>query len=118
MADRKFAINTEPHKALIGNDTLWFQPEVVGAAFAQAYSGLKSAQKRVSAAGEDVGAEELIVVNDAMREFLSGLMLPESAQLFETMELPDRILVELLQWTAELYGGGPGNGRGGPSSTS
>lgn len=118
MASRNFALNTEPHEAVIGSETLLFQPEVIGAEFAQAYAGLKEAQKRMSAAGEEAGADDLLSVNEAMRGFLARLMLPESVKVFDGMQLPDRVLVQLLEWVAELYGGGSGNDRGGPSSKS
>jgi hypothetical protein len=106
VATKSFAINTEPHRAEVGEHVLLFQPEVVGAEFAQAYSGLRDAQKRVKDVGDDVGAADLLAVNEAMRSFLSGLMLPESVKVFEEMRLPDRVLVQLLEWVASLYGGG------------
>lgn len=106
MASKSFAINTEPHRAEIGEHTLLFQPEVVGAAFAEAYSGLRDAQKKVKDAGDDIGPDVLLAVNAEMRAFLARFMLPESAELFATLKLPDRVLVQLLQWVAELYGGG------------
>lgn len=118
MAERSFAINTKPHVATIGKYKLSFEPEVLGAEFADAYATLSGAQKKVKAAEDDIGATELMAVNASMREFLSRFMLPDSKELFETVRLPDRVLVQLLEWIAELYGGGSGNGRGGSSSAS
>lgn len=118
MAEKSFAINTDPHVATVGPHTLTFEPEVVGAEFAQAYAGLKAAQKQVKKAGDDIGPDELLAVNAGMRDFLARFMLPDSKELFETLRLPDRVLVQLLEWVAELYGGGSGNDRGGSSSGS
>lgn len=118
MAERVFEIRTEPHVAVVGADRLLFHAEVDGASFVAAYAGLREAQKAITAAGDDVGAEELAAVNKGMREFLTSFMLDESQDLFGTMTLPDRVLVQLLEWTAELFGGGSGNDRGGPSSQS
>jgi hypothetical protein len=106
MTTKKFAINQEPHKAEIGEHTLLFQPEAVGAAFVQAYAGLREAQKQVKAAGDEIDPDLLLAVNAEMRAFLAGFMLPESAKVFDEMLLPDRVLVQLLEWVAELYGGG------------
>lgn len=106
MATKSFAINTEPHRAEVGEHTLKFVPEVVGAEFAQAVSALREAQKRVKDAGEDAGAEELLAVHEGMRSFLVGMMLPESVKVFEEVRLPDRILVQLIEWVVELYGSG------------
>jgi hypothetical protein len=118
MATKNFAINTEPHTAVIGDTTLRFQAEVSGAAFAQAYAGLREAQKQVKEAGDEIDPDLLLAVNAEMRAFLAGFMLPESAKVFDEMLLPDRVLVQLLEWVAELYGGGSGNAAGGSSSAS
>lgn len=118
MAEKSFMINTEAHVANVGPHVLQFEPEVIGAEFAQAYSGLKQAQKQVKEAGDDIGPDELLAVNAGMREFLARFMLPDSKELFETLRLPDRVLVQLLEWVAELYGGGSGNAPGGSSSAS
>ena len=118
MAEKSFAINTEPHVATIGDHKLSFVPEVVGAEFADAYAGLKEAHKLVKAAKDGVGPKELKAVNAGMREFLTGFMLPHSAEVFESLKLPDRVLVQLLEWLTALYGGGSGNAPGGSSSES
>lgn len=130
MASRNFEINTEPHVANIGPDQLLFRPEVIGVEFAAGYDKLVKAQERVNAGkaqkatsskpgkAQNIDTATLVELNDAMRDFLSGLMVPDSATKFATMQLPDRILVQLLQWTAELYGGGgSGNGEDGGSSS-
>jgi hypothetical protein len=118
VATKSFAINTDPHRAEIGEHTLLFQPEAVGSEFAQAYSGLREVQKQVTAAGDDVDPELLTAVNAEMRAFLARFMLPESQELFATLKLPDRVLVQLMEWVAEIYGGGSGNADGGSSSAS
>lgn len=165
MATKSFAINTEPHVADVGGTQLLFQPEVVGAEFAQAYAELREVQKSVKgnkasstkhAKDDDTSPETLLKLNHAMRSFLSGFMLPESAEIFsrhelthkgevqvftsaeqaaavaeelgvtntlvdKSMRLPDRILVQLMEWVAELYGSadsGKTDAPGGQSSAS
>lgn len=127
MAEKTFVINEDPHVANVGQHRLLFVPEVAGAAFAEGYAALVEVQQKVSAGkaakssstkhakAENFDPKLLTELNDGMRNFLSGLMLPESQELFATLMLPDRILVSLLEWVAELYGGGTGNGDGGSS---
>lgn len=109
MASKNFAINTEPHDATIGDKTLYFVPEVEGSEFMTAYAALRDVQKELGSE-ESATAEQLMLINTAMRDFLKGLMLPDSQDEFDDMKLPSRVLVQLLEWTAELYGGGSGNG--------
>lgn len=118
--ERTFEIRTEPHRAVIGAHTLLFEAETEGAVFAQAYAALKETQKTITAAGDNVGADELTIVSQGMRDFLNRFMLEESRTLFATLKLPDRVLVQVLEFVAELYGGGSGNpdAPGGPSSDS
>lgn len=153
VASKSFHINTEPHTAIIGDVTLSFEAEVIGAEFASAYAGLKVAQKQITDAGDNVGEAELLAVNKGMREFVSRFLLPESKRVFDRFEinykdqveaftdsvaaaaraeelgvtdtlvdkslkLPDRVLVQLLEFVAGLYGGGSGNAPGGSSSES
>lgn len=118
MASKSFHINTEPHTAVIGDVTLSFEPEVIGAEFASAYSGLKVAQKQITDAGDNVGEAELLAVNAGMREFVGRFLLPESKPDFDALKLPDRVLVQLLEFVASLYGGGSGNVPGGSRSGS
>lgn len=118
MASKSFAINTSPHEAVIGDHTLLFKPEVNGAGFAGAYSGLREAQKSLTDAGDDVQGQDLIAVNEAMTSFLAGFMLDESAKLFATLDLPSRVLVQLIEWVSTLYGSGPGNGQDSSSGES
>jgi hypothetical protein len=127
VATKSFAINTEPHLADVGGTVLKFQPEVIGADFAQAYAELRTVQAKVKgnkasstkhAKEENLDPAVLVEVHDAMRAFIRRFLLEESYAAFDTLRLPDRILVQLLEWTAELYGGGSGNGRGGSSSES
>lgn len=109
MASVKFDLNTEPHEVEVGPHTFLFEPEVIGAVFASAYSGLKAAQKAVTDAGDNVGEAELLGVHDSMREFLRRFMLEDSRPAFDAAMLPDRVLVQMLEWAAGQYGGGSGN---------
>lgn len=124
MAEKTFALNTTPHIINVGPHRFELEPEVIGAEFADAYAVLRRAQAAITAAGADIGAEELKAVNAGMRDFVSRFMLTESKQLFQTVRLPDRVLVQMLEFVAELYGGGAGTSEnptdapGGPSSAS
>lgn len=116
MASKSFAINTEPHVATVGPHVFEFEPEAIGAQFAQAHSELVAAQTRVSEAGDNASVDDILAVNAAIRAFLTNFMLPSSRDRFKTIQLPDRVLVQLLEWLAEVYGGGQGNGDIGSSS--
>lgn len=106
MATRTFQLRTEPHVAEIGDDIkLLFQPEVVSDEFLDKFEVLQVAKRDLGNL-EDLDADQLRTALVATREFLAGLMLPESAREFVGMRLPDRVLVELLEWVLELYGGG------------
>jgi hypothetical protein len=127
VATKSFAINTEPHLADVGGTVLKFQPEVIGADFAQAYAELRTVQAKVKgnkasstkhAKEENLDPAVLVEVHEAMRAFIRRFLLEESYVAFDALRLPDRVLVQLLEWTAELYGGGSGNARGGSSSES
>lgn len=108
MATRTFMINVTPHEAVVGDVTLLFIPETEGAAFADAYASLRTAQEGIKAAGDSIGADELRAVSAGMRAFVSNFLLPESVPDFESLRLPERVLVQLLEYVAELYGGGAG----------
>lgn len=130
MASRSFALNTTPHEATVGSVTLLFEPEVIGAEFAEAYEQLRDVQQKVKGAGgskasstkharaESVDAGVLGELSDAMRKFVGTFLLEESQAAFADLRLPDRILVQLMEWVAELYGSGSGNldAAGGTSS--
>jgi hypothetical protein len=127
VATKSFAINTEPHVADVGGTQLSFQPEVIGADFAQAYAELRAVQAKVKgnkasstkhAKDDNLDPAVLVEVHEAMRAFIRRFLLEESYAAFDALKLPDRILVQLLEWSAELYGGGSGNDRGGSSSGS
>lgn len=118
MSKKTFALNTKPHEIVIGDTELLLEPEVLGSEFAEAYAELKVTQKRVKDAGEDLQPEDLKAVNSAMRSFISRFMLPDSKPVFDAMRLPDRVLIQVLEYTAELYGGGSGNDDGGSSGES
>ena len=120
MATKTFEIRTDPHEAVIGSTTLLFEAEVIGAEFAQAYSSLRDVQQKVKGAqggkasstkhakSDDIDADVLTELSDAMRGFVRRFMLPESQTVFDGLRLPDRILVQLMEYVAELYGGGSG----------
>jgi hypothetical protein len=133
VAERTFNINTEPHTARIGEHVLLFEPEVIGSDFIQAYTALQDVQQRASAsnrparkasatqhakASEVPDTKILKELDSAMRAFLEELLVPESRETFRTMRLPQRVLVQLIEWVTELYGGGSGNpdAAGGTSS--
>lgn len=121
MTTKTFEVRTEPHEAVIGADTLLLEPEVVGAEFAQAYSALREVQQKVKstqagkpssskhAKADGFNAEVLAELSEAMRTFVRQFMLPDSQVTFDGLRLPDRVLVQLMQYVAELYGGGSGN---------
>lgn len=118
MASKTFAIRTEPHVATVGTTDLFFQPEVVGAEFAEGYDKLREVQKKYApvkssstkhAKDVEMDSHALAEVAAATREFLNDLMLPESQVAFRDMRIPDRVLYELMEWVGELYGGGSGN---------
>ncbi|MFG2404284.1 hypothetical protein ACGFR8_08070 [Streptomyces brevispora] len=105
MATKKFALNTDPHVAEIGEDlTLKFRPEVMGDEFLDVYEVLQEHLKAVEK--DDATVDELRASNAAIRKFMSDLMLPESAAEFEKVQLPARVLGELMDWLMGVYGGG------------
>ena len=130
MATKTFEIRTDPHEAVIGATTLLLEPEVVGAEFAQAYAAIREVQQKVKSAQASKGtstkhaksdgldADVLTELSESMRQFIRRFMLPDSKTIFDGMRLPDRILVQLMEYVAELYGGGSGNqvAAGGTSS--
>lgn len=122
MTERVFTIRTEPHRAVIGDKTLLFEPECEGTDFLDAYRKLQEVQGRVNrqvhgtkassskhAKEPEVNIEELAEVGISMRAFISRFLLPESRPVFDEMRLPDRILLQLIEFVSELYGGGSGN---------
>lgn len=146
MAIRKFALNTEPHVAEVGDTELKFVPEVAGDEFLDAYTELRDGQQNGGVdldtlSGADAAAARRTL--RAVRVFLARLMMPESAELFlkldvvdsagshlasfddlaeaeafasegegrrvtDALRLPQRVIVELMEWVVELYGGGAG----------
>lgn len=122
MTERVFEIRTEPHRAVIGATTLLFEPEAYGSEFVAEYNKLREVQTRVGrkaggtkansskhAKEADISAEELAEVNQALRGFIARFLMPESLDVFHQMRVPDRILLKLVEFAAELYGGGSGN---------
>lgn len=122
MAERVFEIRTEPHVARVGGHVFEFEPEAIGAEFVTAYTELQRVQaeasdkltpRKASSTKHAKAAEaDLSVVAEleaAMRGFLSGLMVPASRERFAEARIPQRVLISMIEWTAELYGGGSGN---------
>ena len=117
--EKVFEIRTEPHVAVVGPHRFEFEPEAVGGEFLAAYTKLQDLQIRLTGkkgtsskpgkAAEEINAETLAELESSMREFLIGFMLPESAAAFVSVRLPQRVLLQLIEWVAELYGGGSGN---------
>jgi len=130
MTTKTFAIRTEPHEAIIGSAVLLFEPEVLGSEFAEAYDTLREVQRKVKAVkgngssstkhakAEDLDTDTLIELSNAMRNFVSRFLLVDSREVFAGLRLPDRVLAELMEYVAELYGSGSGNrdAAGGTSS--
>lgn len=110
MARKSFALNTVPHVAEIGDVELLFRPEVMGDEFLDAYEAMREKHKLAGVTGEpsDMTADQLRETTRAVRKFVADLMFPESAEQFAEMPLPDRIVVGLLEWTLEIYGGNGG----------
>jgi hypothetical protein len=120
---KTFVINTSPHEAAVGGDVLLFKPEVTGAEFLRAYDKLRTVQKKVMSseggkasstkhakADENVSTEVLIELNGVMIEFITFFLHDDhSRQVFGGLSLPDRVLGQMIEWIAELYGGGSGN---------
>lgn len=118
MASRTFTIRTEPHEAHVGPKTLLFVPEADGAEFVAAYDQLTEMQKRLvgrkatsnkAAKPADTSPEALKEVNAAMRSFIDRFLLDDSKPDFAEMKIPDRVLVQIIEFLAEVYGGGSGN---------
>lgn len=148
MATRSFDLRTQPHEAVIGDTTLLFRPEVLGAEFLDSYERLKEVQQAAKGSGDDGDAIDAGLarqVTAAIRQFLAELMVPEAVLRFNrwdvmdgsgapvesfttaeeaqkraaavkgsevidrSLQLPDRLLAELIEWTAELYGSSGGD---------
>ncbi|WP_327594710.1 hypothetical protein [Streptomyces chartreusis] len=139
-----FSFNQEPHVAEVNGHELYFQPEVLGDEFMDAFAELKEAQAAASGIDLDdlstLDPGKLRTASRGLRLFVARLMLPESAQEFLALEvvkdgtvlsshqdweeaqaaadqvagsrvkyampMPDRVLVQLMEWVTELYGGG------------
>ncbi|MFI2312577.1 hypothetical protein [Streptomyces sp. CB00072] len=91
MATKSFAINKTPHIAEIGDDLeLAFEPEVMGDEFMDAYQRLRDTQRQSGVDLDDlsgVDGADLRRVTRAVRVFLGGLMLPESAALMLRLDV-------------------------------
>jgi hypothetical protein len=110
MATKRFALHTEPHVAEIGDELAFsFRPEVDGDEFLDAYDALKDRYSGLQLGnGADPNAIQTADLREAIgavRAFLATLMLPESAAEFATTPLPNRIVMQLLEWAMEIYGG-------------
>lgn len=120
MATKTFQIRTEPHIADLGTAKLNFLPEVAGALFVEAYNGLRAVQTKLNGrkanstkhakSDEDISPEVLLELSEAMTSFVRKFLVSDDERAkFDSMEIPDRVLADLLNWLAELYGGGSGN---------
>lgn len=106
MARKTFGVATEPHVAEIGDVELRFVPFVTSAEFLTAYEALREINDSVKRDENDsVSAADAQRIHDASKEFLASFMVPESAEVFLDMRLPDTVLGELTRWVNELYGG-------------
>ncbi|MFJ1695653.1 hypothetical protein ACIOHC_10960 [Streptomyces sp. NPDC088252] len=116
MAKASFALNAEPHVAEIGDDlVLEFRPEIMGDEFLDAYEKVREAAEATD--GQDTSTAAVREANHAVRAFLARMMLPESAERFAEVQLPTRIIGELLEWTMTIYGGGRPSGSSSGSAT-
>jgi hypothetical protein len=114
---RVFEIATEPHPVKIGNTYLEFKPEANGAAFIQAYADLRRVQDS-HAGAENGDASDVIAVVEAVSAFITKFLLPGYVDAFKELDAPHRVLVQLVEYLAELYGGGAQERPTGPSSGS
>lgn len=84
MATKSFAVNTTPHVAQVGEVMLSFVPEANGSDLVEGYAKLRAAQAGVNLEESPESAKDLF---RALRTFLAGLMLPESATLLMTLDV-------------------------------
>ncbi|MCM1964830.1 hypothetical protein [Streptomyces sp. G1] len=123
MARKSFALNTEPHVADVGGTELQFLPEVESDQFLDAYETLQTAYREARIDPDDlstISADRLRLITGTLRGFLAAFMLPPSAETFAGMKLPDRILIDLMEWVMEVYGrrpSGSSNGSATPSGS-
>jgi hypothetical protein len=117
MASKTFHLNDQPHSVIVGGYTFLFTPEAGGAEFASAYASLSEAQgsSKPDADG-NLAAEALVQVSSALRQFVKTFMLPQTVEAFDNAMLPDRILIGMVEFLAEVYAGG--NDPGGSSTES
>lgn len=122
MASKDFGINEEPHVANVGKHRFLFVPEMVGAKFASAYAKLTDVQKDVKAMSggkasstkhakeESFDPDVMVRVSAAMVDFVCTFLVDDGERTrFRETTIPDRVLAQLIEWVAELYGGGSGN---------
>lgn len=118
MTERTFSIRTEPIPFRVGDTRLFLVPEADGADFVEAYEELRTAQARLTGRkatsskpgkAEDVSAQSLRQVSTALRAFVDRFLTEDSKAVFADLKVPDRILVEITEYLAEVFGGGSGN---------
>lgn len=119
---RKFELNTEPHVAEVGEHEFKFKPEVYSDEYLDAWANMQAMLAGLNREDKDPTAikERAVTSTTAIKEFVAALMLPESAELFATIKLPDRVLLEIERWVLEVYGlrpTGSSSGSSEPSST-
>lgn len=98
-----FAIRTEPNSVMLGATEVFFLPEADGTEFIEHYAVLSAAQK---AADPDDEAAAAVAVLAAMKEFIAKFLMPDSVLVFWSLKLPSRVVMEMVEHLAELYGGG------------
>lgn len=109
MANKTFALNTDPHVATVGTTDFLFQPEVNGDEFLDVYGQMRAtyAEKGIDLTNmAGLSVDQLKQIEGAVRAFLCDLMLPDSAEEFRVARFPSRIYTHLFEWTLELFGGG------------
>lgn len=84
MATKNFAIRTEPHIAEIGDVKLLFVPEANGSELLDGHARLKEEQSSIDLETDPMAAHKVL---RALRVFLAQFMLPESAELFTTLDV-------------------------------
>lgn len=123
MSRAKFDVFTEPHVAEVGDKEFRFYPEVLARKILEPYRELMASLDGIDLDPKTLGTdpsaaaqtmEQGTKTTAALCRLLSALMLPEDREVFEAMDLPDRVIGQMFQWIMEVYGGsrptGPSNG--------
>lgn len=117
--ERVFELRTEPHYAVIGDARIALKPEALGSEFVDAYQKVHEVQQQFTGKGKDAADPKSVQkLTNAMTTFVGTFVLDESQEEFGSLRLPTRVLASLVEFCAELYGGGSKNppAAGGTSS--